>query len=278
MEFIQSNKDTLCTLLANRLDEVMGHVEDVITMKENKAITKLSGEKAIKLLLEVMDKKGEERCQELAEFLRETFLEIRNLSSSQGAGPVAYADQGSTIVAAETSNATMKSYKMQVNVDGQQGCNAGPSQVCPPVGMPSSGSRMVATNNSHIFAPKLTCSTVAEDVEFSFNFTAGSKSSQSSGKNTGNMKSCSSVSDKLAFFRENYSDLIQKVKNAEPIVDELFKKGFHQEMVANVRAEPTPQSKMRKILEVTTTKSAAEALFQALLTHEKALMDELIKS
>ena len=36
-------------------------------------------------------------------------------------GPQVYADQGSTIVASETANTNMKSYKMEVNVDGCQG-------------------------------------------------------------------------------------------------------------------------------------------------------------
>lgn len=87
-----------------------------------------------------------------------------------------------------------------------------------------------------------------------------------------------SLSDKRGFFKDNISALTQNVKNVQPILDELKQKSFHTEMASNVRAEKTPQEQMRKILESTTTKAAAEALFQALLIHEKDLMKELTES
>lgn len=62
----------------------------------------------------------------------------------------------------------------------------------------------------------------------------------------------------------------------QPILDALIQKGFHKEMTANVRAEKTTQKQMRKILEATTTEAVAEVLFQALLTHEGDLMNELM--
>lgn len=67
------------------------------------------------------------------------------------------------------------------------------------------------------------------------------------------------------------------MKNVLPILDALIQKDFHKEMAANVKAEKTAQMQMRKILEAITTNTAAEVLFQALLTHEGDLMNELMQ-
>ncbi|XP_031434973.1 uncharacterized protein si:dkey-10c21.1 [Clupea harengus] len=282
MEFLQSNEGALCTLLSDHFEKVMEHVEDMITVKEHKTIGKQDGKERIKSLLAFIHQKGEDNCQKFVAILRKDFPEIQKLCSNKG--PQVYADQGSTIVASETANTNMKSYKMEVNVDGCQGGKHGPSQVPPPA-FPNSGSSMVATNNSHIFAPKLTNSNVNEDVSFCFNYTSGSSAKSSkpqlSGANAasaGKRRSCPTISDKRGFFKDNISALTQNVKNVQPILDELKQKSFHTEMASNVRAEKTPQEQMRKILESTTTKAAAEALFQALLIHEKDLMKELTES
>ncbi|XP_076120453.1 uncharacterized protein LOC143100818 [Alosa pseudoharengus] len=281
MEFLQSNKEALCKLLSEHLKKVMDHVEDMVTGREYRIINDQGGRKGIESLLGIMLKKEEDDCQKFVTFLRENFPEVQKFADREAStASKLYADQGSTIVASETANVTMNSYKMEVNVDGHQGGNHSPSQVCPQPAVPSSGSRMVATNNSHIFAPKLTGSTVKQDVCFSFNFNAGAKNagtlhSQISGATTGKGPQ-PTISDKLGFFRNHYSDLTQKVKNVQPILDVLIQKGFHKEMAANVRAENTSQRQMREILDGTTSKTAAEALFEALLTNEKDLMTELM--
>ncbi|XP_063070652.1 uncharacterized protein LOC134461703 isoform X2 [Engraulis encrasicolus] len=277
MEFLQSNKDKLCTLLASHLDKVLDQVGEDISYKESKSCIKQGGKEGMKILLEVMLGKEQGKCQQLVKFLGDTFPEIKDLINSQGAGSVPmYADQNSTIVAAETANTNLKSYKMKADIHGQDGCSATSSQVCPPANFPSSGSRLVATNNSHIFAPKLTGSTVDGDVDFSFTYSSKSKSSQSAGGNAGNSTSCTTVPDKLLFFKTNNVNLIQRIKNVGSILDYLFQEGFHPEMVAKARAEKVPQEQMRVILVATTTKAAAKILFQALQTNEKDLMDELI--
>ncbi|XP_062390113.1 uncharacterized protein LOC134078304 [Sardina pilchardus] len=281
MEFLKSNEEALCKLLD--LKKVMDHAEDMVTGKEYRIISEQGGRKGIESLLGIMLKKGEEDCQKFVTVLRENFPEVQKLADREAStSPQLYADQGSTIVASETANVTMNSYKMEVNVDGHQGGNHNPSQVCPQPAVPSSGSRMVATNNSHIFAPKLTGSTVQQDVCFSFNFNPGAKNagtrpSQTSGGTTGK-GSLPTISDKLGFLKNHYSDLIQKVKNVQPILDALIQKDFHKEMVANARAENTAQKQMRVILDGTTSKAAAEALFEAILTNERKLMAELMSS
>ena len=60
------------------------------------------------------------------------------------------------------------------------------------------------------------------------------------------------------------------------IVDDLQSGGCHDEMAANVNAQLTPQEMMRKLLDSATSTGAANALIQALLTHQKDVMDDLI--
>ncbi|KAF4108799.1 uncharacterized protein si:dkey-10c21.1 isoform X1 [Onychostoma macrolepis] len=82
------------------------------------------------------------------------------------------------------------------------------------------------------------------------------------------------IQDYQRFLKENTSKLIQKVKNFDPIIDDL---DLHDELVANVRAKPTDQEKMRKLLTCVNCESIAKDLFNALCEHEKRLMNELLK-
>lgn len=81
-------------------------------------------------------------------------------------------------------------------------------------------------------------------------------------------------SDYQKFLKENTSLLVQKVKNFDPIIDDL---DFHDELVANMRVNSTNQEKMRKLLTCVNCESIAKDLFNALCKHEKRLMDELLK-
>ncbi|KAL1267523.1 hypothetical protein QQF64_032886 [Cirrhinus molitorella] len=76
------------------------------------------------------------------------------------------------------------------------------------------------------------------------------------------------------FLKGKTSKLIQKVKNVDSIIDDL---PLHDESVANVRAKPTNQEKMRKLLDCVNCESIAKDLFNALYEHEKGLMDELLQ-
>ncbi|KAM9487023.1 uncharacterized protein Hap1MRO34_006899 isoform 1-T2 [Clarias gariepinus] len=73
------------------------------------------------------------------------------------------------------------------------------------------------------------------------------------------------------FLKRNRGKLIDKVKNVNRIADELLT----DEKLANVQAEQTDQAKMRKLLDYTNTKSAAQLLVDALYKHEPDVMKEL---
>ncbi|KAL6484298.1 hypothetical protein MHYP_G00063430 [Metynnis hypsauchen] len=74
------------------------------------------------------------------------------------------------------------------------------------------------------------------------------------------------------FLKNNNDVLIGRVKNVVRIVDGL---DLADEMVAIVRAEPTDQARMRKLLDFTKSKKAAEVLVKALWEHVPDIMEDL---
>uniref|UniRef100_A0A8K9UXJ0 CARD domain-containing protein n=1 Tax=Oncorhynchus mykiss TaxID=8022 RepID=A0A8K9UXJ0_ONCMY len=86
----------------------------------------------------------------------------------------------------------------------------------------------------------------------------------------------SEVKDTYPELKKNRTALVSQVKNVKAIVDDLQSGGCHDEMAANVNAQLTPQEMMRKLLDSATSTGAANALIQALLTHQKDVMDDLI--
>ncbi|KAK7169433.1 hypothetical protein R3I93_005412 [Phoxinus phoxinus] len=80
------------------------------------------------------------------------------------------------------------------------------------------------------------------------------------------------IPDYQKFLKANTSQLVQNVKNIDPILDDL---DLHKESVANVRAKPTHQMKMRELLDCVNCESLAKDLVNTLFKHEKSLMKEL---
>uniref|UniRef100_A0A8C1Z8D5 Si:dkey-10c21.1 n=1 Tax=Cyprinus carpio TaxID=7962 RepID=A0A8C1Z8D5_CYPCA len=80
------------------------------------------------------------------------------------------------------------------------------------------------------------------------------------------------IQDCQMFLKKNFSLLVQKVRNINPIIDDL---DLHPESVANVRAKSTDQEKMRTLLGCVNCESIAKDLVTALYKHEKPLMNEL---
>ncbi|KAG1962815.1 apoptosis-associated speck-like protein containing a CARD [Pimephales promelas] len=75
------------------------------------------------------------------------------------------------------------------------------------------------------------------------------------------------------FLKTNTSLLVQKVKNVDAIIDEL---DWHDELIANVKAQPTRQKKMRELLDCVNCESIAKDLVNALFKHEeRAFLSEL---
>ena len=81
--------------------------------------------------------------------------------------------------------------------------------------------------------------------------------------------------DALGFLKEKRSELVSRVKNIGPILDDMQAKGFHPEMAATVRAQLISQHMMRNLLEATTSTKAAGMLVAALFQHEPHLMEDL---
>lgn len=69
--------------------------------------------------------------------------------------------------------------------------------------------------------------------------------------------------------------LVRRVKNVDPILDDLQSGGYHPEMAARVRAEVIPEDRMRKLLGSITSTGVADKLFEALLKHEPDVMKDL---
>ncbi|KAK3543980.1 hypothetical protein QTP70_032741, partial [Hemibagrus guttatus] len=76
----------------------------------------------------------------------------------------------------------------------------------------------------------------------------------------------------LLFLKDHRAELIDKVKNVVRIVDDLE---LPDEKAAIVRAQLTDQAMMRKLLEFTTSKRAAERLLHVLWEQADDVMEDL---
>lgn len=76
---------------------------------------------------------------------------------------------------------------------------------------------------------------------------------------------------------EHRVELIQRVSNIEPILDELKEKIIQQEAYDEIRAQQTPQEKMRALYNgpLKAGDAAKEAFYQSLKKHEKMLIEDL---
>lgn len=79
------------------------------------------------------------------------------------------------------------------------------------------------------------------------------------------------------FVDAHEAKLIQRVSNIEPILDELKGKIIQQEAYDKIRAQQTPQEKMRALYNgpLKAGDAAKEAFYQSLKKHEPTLIDDL---
>uniref|UniRef100_A0A3Q2W090 Uncharacterized LOC102304058 n=1 Tax=Haplochromis burtoni TaxID=8153 RepID=A0A3Q2W090_HAPBU len=79
------------------------------------------------------------------------------------------------------------------------------------------------------------------------------------------------------FVDEHRVELIQRVSNIEPILEELKEKIIQQEAYDKIRAQQTPQEKMRALYNgpLKAGDAAKEAFYQSLKKHEKILIEDL---
>ncbi|XP_067300523.1 uncharacterized protein si:dkey-10c21.1 isoform X2 [Pseudorasbora parva] len=133
-------------------------------------------------------------------------------------------------------------------------------------------SKISASNGSHVFSPIIAGSTVGS---LQMNIGPSGRSNvpanfQKPERDSERRK----IQDHQKFLKANTSQLVQKVKNIDPIIDDLIL-GLHNEAIANVRANPTRQQKMRELLDCVNCESIAKDLVEALFKHEESLMKEL---
>ncbi|XP_041057253.1 uncharacterized protein LOC121285138 [Carcharodon carcharias] len=84
------------------------------------------------------------------------------------------------------------------------------------------------------------------------------------------------VTDKKSFLIHNWSNLVQKVKNVDELADRMMGNGLTNEMYSKIMACKTPEEKMRKLLQYSTTTDVASGhLFIALCTLHNYIIQEL---
>ncbi|KAK7154487.1 hypothetical protein R3I94_007724 [Phoxinus phoxinus] len=138
-------------------------------------------------------------------------------------------------------------------------------------------SNISASDGGHVFSPIITGSTLGS-FEMNMTFAPSAKSNvpanfQKHDRDCERRENCNrSIQDYQTFLKANTSQLVQKVKNIDPILDDL---DLHKESVANVRAKSTRQKKMRELLDCVNCESIAKNLVNALFKHEESLMKEL---
>ncbi|KAM9484935.1 uncharacterized protein ACWYII_005449 isoform 1-T4 [Salvelinus alpinus] len=289
MEFLKSHKEDLCKWLSTMDAEfIIDKCEDILTAKQDKAIrNQKTDEGKIRLLLETFIKMDDSTCQDFLKILKEEQTHYPGLqqhfskSTQASSSPMVYADCSSTVDTRKVTNVRgIKDLDMHVTVQAGSG---NPSGIY--VSQPPPHAEMVAIKHSHIFASEITNCTIDGNLNMSVMQVPAPQApapqapqcpGPSRPKNMTYSPSISSISDKRGFLKRNRTALVSQVKNVKAIVDDLQSGHFHDEMAATVNAQLTPQEMMRKLLDSATSTGAANALIQALLTHQKDVMDDLI--
>ncbi|XP_029492642.1 uncharacterized protein LOC115110807 [Oncorhynchus nerka] len=284
MEFLKSYKEDLCKWLSTKDAEfIIEKCDDLLTAKQDKGIRnqKTDPEK-ISLLLETVIEMEERTCQDFLKILKEEQTHYPGLQqhfskrTQASVSPTVYADCNSTVDTRKVTNVRgIKDLDMHVTVQAGSRNRSGMN-----VSQPHPHAEVVATEHSHIFASEISNCTIDGNLNMSVMQVPAPQAPQCPGpsqpKNMTYSPSISSISDKRGFLKRNRTALVSQVKNVKAIVDDLQSGGCHDEMAANVNAQLTPQEMMRKLLDSATSTGAANALIQALLTHQKDVMDDLI--
>ncbi|XP_055726334.1 uncharacterized protein LOC129816147 isoform X2 [Salvelinus fontinalis] len=289
MEFLKSHKEDLCKWLSTMDAEfIIDKCEDILTAKQDKAIrNQKTDEGKIRLLLETFIEMDDSTCQDFLKILKEEQTHYPGLqqhfskSAQASSSPTVYADCSSTVDTRKVTNVRgIKDLDMHVTVQAGSGNPSGMN-----VSQPPPHAEMVAIKGSHIFASEITNCTIDGNLNMSVMQVPAPQApapqapqcpGPSRPKNMTHSPSISAISDKCGFLKRNRTALVSRVKNVKAIVDDLQSGHLHEEMAATVNAQLTPQEMMRKLLDSATSTGAANALIQALLTHQKDVMDDLI--
>ncbi|XP_035629445.1 uncharacterized protein LOC118386116 [Oncorhynchus keta] len=284
MEFLKSYKEDLCKWLSTKDAEfIIDKCDDLLTAKQDKAIRNQNTHPGkISLLLETFIEMEESTCQDFLKILKEEQTHYPGLQqhfskrTQASSSPTVYADCNSTVDTRKVTNVHgIKDLDMHVTVQAGSRNRSGMN-----VSQPPPHAEVVATEHSHIFASEISNCTIDGNLNMSVMQVPAPQAPRCPGPSQPNnmtySPSISSISDKRGFLKRNRTALVSQVKNVKAIVDDLQSGGCHDEMAANVNAQLTPQEMMRKLLDSATSTGAANALIQALLTHQKDVMDDLI--
>lgn len=284
MEFLKSHKEDLRKWLS-AMDAlyIIAKCEDILTAKQDKDIrNQETDDRKISRLLETFIEMEDSKCQDFLKILKEEQTHYPGLkqhfikSTQASSSPTVHADCNSTVDTRKVTNVRgIKDLDMHVTVQAGSGNPSGMIGSQPP---PCAD--MVATKHSHIFASAISNCTIDGNLNMSVMQAPAPQAPQCPGpsrpKNMTCSASISSISDKCGFLKRNRAALVSRVKNVKAIVDDLQSGGYHDEMAAVVNAQLTPQEMMRKLLDSATSTGAVNALIQALFTHQKDVMDDLI--
>ncbi|XP_058642790.1 uncharacterized protein si:dkey-10c21.1 isoform X2 [Onychostoma macrolepis] len=241
-EIVLQNKPKLIKWLSLDHIIVLQHVQakKLITMSQYRDLKEMKAKDRVIQLLDIILERGENACRDFLYLLKED--DVNEISPE-------LSDWIKTVDTEETTNMTEQS---GIQVTCKNSASGGGSIIAPVI----TGGNLSSFEMNTTVAP------------------SGRQVVQTNYQKSDRDCEHRPIQDYQRFLKENTSKLIQKVKNFDPIIDDL---DLHDELVANVRAKPTDQEKMRKLLTCVNCESIAKDLFNALCEHEKRLMNELLK-
>ncbi|XP_059822053.1 uncharacterized protein si:dkey-10c21.1 [Hypanus sabinus] len=250
MEDIRRSKTSLVEWLTSDPDFILQIVQEdsLITQREyHKLNAENDPEKRIIKLLDTIMGKGQSSCELFCHVLRkdkvkETYPQLVEWPSSEQQAPASPKLSGQRAITAD------------IHADG------GSFVVCP----------LIQTSQT---------STISIPVNFnSPRVNRNEVKDLGSTKETSVKELESKVIDKKSFLKENWANLVQKVKQVDELADQMMGCGLTNEMYSKIMACQTPEQKMRMLLGyVTTTDVASGHLFTALCTLSGYIMQELIQ-
>uniref|UniRef100_A0A9J7XBL0 Si:dkey-10c21.1 n=1 Tax=Cyprinus carpio carpio TaxID=630221 RepID=A0A9J7XBL0_CYPCA len=244
-EIILENKPKLIKWLSSDSELLLQHVQakKLITMSQyNELMDMKPKERVIIKLLDIILSKGENVCRKFLDLLKED--DVNEISPE------------------------LRDWIKTVDTEYQkteEDCKRRESGDRPIQGNISS------SDGSSIFSPVITGRSLCP-IEFNTAAPSGRSDVQANYQKPDRDGQQRPIQDCQMFLKKNFSLLVQKVRNINPIIDDL---DLHDESVANVRAKSTDQEKMRTLLGCVNCESIAKDLVTALYNHEKPLMNEL---
>uniref|UniRef100_A0A8C1W421 Si:dkey-10c21.1 n=1 Tax=Cyprinus carpio TaxID=7962 RepID=A0A8C1W421_CYPCA len=258
-EIILENKPKLIKWLSSDSELLLQHVQakKLITMSQyNELMDMKPKERVIIKLLDIILSKGENVCREFLDLLKEDdvneispelrdWIKTVDTEYQKTEEDCKRRESGDRPIQETANMASHSCIKVKCNISSSDG--------------------------SSIFSPVITGRSLCP-IEFNTAAPSGRSDVQANYQKPDRDGQQRPIQDCQMFLKKNFSLLVQKVRNINPIIDDL---DLHPESVANVRAKSTDQEKMRTLLGCVNCESIAKDLVTALYKHEKPLMNEL---